>query len=244
MLPNGSSLEGFRAACRLTENVKMSFPFHRLEEDLSLLDQAELPPLASQWTSELTGETPSQESVDAARQFCRDRGFDVRAYLKFYLRQDCEMLIRGVDVLRQTYFNLLNICFVDVGKYSVSSLAAMGAQRHLFKNKRVGMFSTDDYRVYSLLRQGLKGGLTALSRTAGGMDTSYTDFIWLHRQQAAYEGREELRTDEEIELAMRGLNGHRLPPSDGTGLESDPGPRLDNYVQYLDMTGMYSNAGK
>ena len=215
---------------------KIIFPFHHLDESLDFLNEPELPPMASSWTSQLTGDTPSQEEVDAARKFYSDSGFSsVSQYLQFYLRQDVLMLAKGVEELRKTYFDLLEIDILDVAKYTVSSIAALAAQRHLFKNRRVGMFAHDDHRVYSLLRQALRGGLTAVYRTIGGSMADYTDFIWLHRQQAEYEGRVEERTDEELELHLRRINGHILPAGEATG--------LDNFVNYQDLVGLYSNAG-
>ena len=240
LLPAGSSLEKFRVMCGLAES-KMIFPFDLLDASLSFLEAPELPPRAASWRSRLTGETPDQASVDEARTFFSDSGMTrVSQYLAHYLRQDVLMLAKGVDRLRVTYHDLLGIDLIDVGRATVSSLAALAAQRHLFLHKRVGMFAQDDRRVYSLLRQGLRGGLTAVYRTVAGKDADYADFVWLHRRQAEYEGRAEDRTDEEIERHLRGLNAHRLPPAQG----DDPGPGRDAFLNYYDCVGLYSNAGE
>jgi hypothetical protein len=119
LLPAGTSLESFRRTMGLEENRKMSFPFDKLESDLTFLDQPELPPLASDWASRLTGEAPTQETVDAAREICRAEGLNVRGFLAKYLKEDVWMLARGLDVLRKSYFALLQIDFVVVDKVRI-----------------------------------------------------------------------------------------------------------------------------
>ncbi len=259
LLPAGTSLEKFRAMCRLEDCSKMIFPFDLLDESLEFLRARSLPPDARDWASRLTGEAPAQSEVDDARALFDSLGMSsVSCYLQHYLKMDVLMLARGVDCLRETYFDLLGIDLVDVNRATVSSLAAMGAQRHLYLNRRVGMFSHDDRRVYSLLRQGLRGGLTAVYRTIAGADADYADSVWLHRRQAAWEGREETRSDGEIERELRGLNAHRLPPppprrqrhppggggGGGGDDDGDFGPQPDSVLNYYDMVGLYSCAGE
>jgi hypothetical protein len=240
LLPEGTSLARFREMCGLAES-KMIFPFDLLDESLELLSRKNLPRHARHWKSRLRGgEAPPQAQVDEANKFFKDMNFETVAdYLKFYLRQDVLMLAKGFERLSDTYFELFHLDIVDSRKFTISSLAATASQTHLFRTKAPGMFSPQDRRLYAILRQGLRGGLTAVYRTAAGMDLDFSSLVDLHRRQKKHEtgNDDELDdvSDESIEEFLRGLNSH-LPDV------KDPGPA--DFLSYWDVTGLYSSAGQ
>jgi len=157
LLPEGTSLAKFRGLCGLSE-CKSSFPFELLEEDQLFLQAKELPPLAEQWKSKLSG-VPSQESVDQARAlFDSLKCENVSAFLEHYLRADCVILAKGFQALRDSFFSLFHLDVIDSRKFTISSLSALSSQAFLFRNKKVGFFTPQDTKLYSLLRQGLRGG--------------------------------------------------------------------------------------
>lgn len=157
LLPEGTSLAKFREMCGLQE-TKGLFPFEKLEEDQSFLDEKELPASAEEWKSAL-GSAPTQEDVDEARREFAELGCaDVRSWLSFYLEKDCLMLGKGFEALAASYFDLFRLDVIDSKKFSISSLSALACQANLFRNKKMGMFSVGEKRLYSILRRGLRGG--------------------------------------------------------------------------------------
>jgi hypothetical protein len=238
LLPPGMSLDRFREMCHLQDVRKMIFPFGQLDASQEFLAATELPARAEDWRNTLTGECPPQSSVDEARQFFATAGFPhVRAYLTHYLRADVSMLVQGVEKMRQTYLDLFGLDLVDSGKFTISGLSALAAQTHLARNRRLGMMVINDRRLYSILKQGIRGGLTAVYRTVAGRDADYTPYLRLDREQWKSQhapGAVDPRSDTEVLERLRGINAHLLPP-----------PYHDaEHLAYLDVAGLYSNAGE
>jgi hypothetical protein len=163
LLPPSTSLARFREMCGLREERKFLFPFEKLDESLAFLQERSLPRSASEWTSRLRGgRGPSQEEVDEVIAFYEQMNFEsVKSFLIFYLKQDCLMLGKGFERLNDIFFRLFRLDVIDSRSFSISGIAAKASQMHLFKTKSVGMFSTQDTRLFALQQAGHRGGITA-----------------------------------------------------------------------------------
>ena len=235
LLPAGASLAKFREMAELVPD-KHIFPFHLLDEDLEFLDREELPPLASDWTSDLSGLTPSQERVDEVRQLCADKGWNVAAYFSFYLSEDTKMLALGTQKLGQVYYDLFGLHLLDSGKLTISSLSACASQTYLFRRKHVGMQSCNDSKIYAMLKRGVRGGVNFVGRTFCGKDCPADEYVRLFKDQRASGFGSSLpplpQTDAEIEAYLRTVNGHLDPPH----------PLPAHYARYGDINALYSKS--
>ena len=236
LLPAGASLAKFREMADL-EPDKYIFPFHLLDEDLDFLDRQELPADASDWTSDLSGEAPSQERVDEVRKMCADKGWSVSAFFDFYLSEDVKMLALGTQKLTHVFYELFSLDLVDSGKLTISSLSAYAAQVYLFWNKSPGMFSCNGTKAFAMLSRGCRGGINFVGRTWAGKDCPADEYVKLFKDQRAAglgDALPNLETDEAIEEYLRRINGHLKL--------SDPFPA--NFVKYGDVSALYSKSSE
>jgi hypothetical protein len=158
LLSPGTSLASLARTFGLRES-KGIFPFD-LFTDLSFLDRARLPRDAALWASALNpGKSPSQEEVDEAQALFDERGFgSVGEYLAHYLSLDVVILQRAAVAMEDKYYEALGLDFVELRKFTVSSLSSCGAQHFLARNRRVGFFSPNHARMYSVSGGGGGGG--------------------------------------------------------------------------------------
>ena len=227
LLPPGTSLDGFGKMMGL-EITKDLFPFE-LFSSSAFLCQPELPADAALWYSPLSGRGPSQEEVDGVRADYALRGHRrVGDHLSSYLRKDVLILLEGTARLLAGFVNLLDVDFVEANKLTVSGLANLGGQLNLFRQMSPGFTSPNDTLVYSLLRKGLRGGLSSVQRSFAGADVDPEPYARLAR-----EADPALSEAESLRLA-NGINAHLYPD------EQTPAA---NVVHSLDIHSLYPAAG-
>ena len=158
LLAPGTSLAGLALACNLEIN-KGIFPFAQFTS-LEFLSLPHLPQDAKEWVSDLDpSKAPSQTEVDEQCRFFEEQNFScIGDFLDFYLNLDCVILHRCIIKMAQMYYKILGLNFIDARKYTVSSFASMGAQIFLARKCRPAMFFPNHQRLYSLLKQSLRGG--------------------------------------------------------------------------------------
>ena len=97
--------------------------------------------------------------VDEVCQFYRQSGFaTVADYLKFYLCKDVQILQLAIVQLSRSFFHQLGINFLGLQKNTISSLANAAAHAYLLREKRHGVMTCNHTKIYSILKQGLRGG--------------------------------------------------------------------------------------
>jgi hypothetical protein len=150
IMPPGISLASLGVLCGLSIS-KGIFPFDACASE-EFLDRAELPEDAESWLNELNpSASPSQAEVDEAVKTFREKGFtSVREYMADYLAYDCRILHRAILKMRSRFEGILQLDFVDVAKYTISSLSAEGSQVYLARRRLPAMFSPNHSRLYSV----------------------------------------------------------------------------------------------
>ena len=153
LMPPGSSLDSMGKACGLEEQ-KGIFPFD-LFNSLDFLDEKMLPSLASEWVSVLAPEkAPTQSQVNEAIDFCTQKGFtSIGQYLEHYLHLDVIVLQKSIIKMQEEYFKILGLDFMEANKFTASSFSALAAQTFLLRNKRIGCFSPNHCRSYSVSKK-------------------------------------------------------------------------------------------
>lgn len=70
-----------------------------------------------------------------------------------------------VSRTERDYAELLGgLSFVELNKYSVASLSSYAGQCFLARNKRPALFSVQHRRIHAMLKCGLRGGVTMMTR--------------------------------------------------------------------------------
>lgn len=151
--------------------------------------------------------------------------------------------------MHSSYWVLLGLDFIACRKLTVSSLASFAAQCELGRAMRVGAFSINHRRVYNIVRQGNRGGITFVSRTGLGQDLKDLERLVVDQVTEAALRLNEAGVAEEV-LARRaeeavtsgdpqalrdyvhGCNAHLF---DNDGEDSKPQPA--RYCHYLDIIG-------
>ena len=155
LISPGYSLEKFRSMCGLKSRQKMMFPFELLDESQEFLKRPELPSDNAMWRSSLTGEIPDQDDVDRMRAiFAEKKVKNCGEFLKIYLKEDVLILLESLHRLRNAYYTLFSLDFIDSAAMTISSLAMKAGQLHLYRNKSIGFFTQNRRRVYAMLRRG------------------------------------------------------------------------------------------
>ena len=227
LLPPGTSLSGFGKMMNL-EVSKDIFPFEKFV-DASFLDQPELPADAADWFSQLSGTGPSQAAVDAARAEYAAAGYrHVGEWLTAYLEKDVLILLRGSGLLLEAFVDQLDLDFVEANKLTVSSLANAAGQLYLFRQLKPGFTRPNDSLIYSLLRKGLRGGLTVSQRSFGGCEVDPVPYADLARELDPL-----LSAEEAMRLAT-GINAHLFSETTDSAA----------VVHCLDVNSLYPSAGK
>lgn len=143
------------------EQAKAHFPFSYLTS-VERLKDASLPLDPEAWRSDLTGDNPTTEELAAIRDEalvmwealgCRNVG----DYLSGYLHLDIEILHEGAKRWIATLENLLSLNFVELGKFTISSLSYAAGLKSAESRLRVGSFFPNNSQLYSVLRMGMRG---------------------------------------------------------------------------------------
>ena len=152
---------------------------------LAFLDEPKLPPDCADWSSDLNPEkTISQEEVDAALQLFEAKQMkSISCFLEYYLDLDCTILLRSIVAMHDLYYQFLQLSFVESRKWTVSSFASTAAQTWLARRKRPANYFPNHCRLYSLLKQSLRGGLCNVARTVCGARAQIDDYIALLQRQ-------------------------------------------------------------
>ena len=165
MISPGVSLARFAESVGV-ETPKPLMPYGKLDERETFLDCAELPSDPDEYYSELTGTKPSQETVDAARSDFQARGFStVRDYLEHYLKTDVHLLELSMHNFFDRLTEMTGLHPVSCSKFTLASYADLLGQRFLMLKKRVGCWTPNHARIFSVLRRAILGGLTMVIRS-------------------------------------------------------------------------------
>lgn len=207
LLAPGSSLASLGAACNLKVE-KSIFPFSKFTS-LSFLDEVRLPADCADWVSDLSPDkVVTQAAVDQALALFEEKQMpNISAYLEYYLDLDCVVLMQSIVHMHDMYYQILGLSFVDSKRYTVSSFASCAAQTWLCRKKHGASFFPNHQRVYSLLRNSLRGGLSCVARTACGRLADVDSYVELLKRQLE-EGGEEGGPDQELRerIAASGLS--------------------------------------
>jgi hypothetical protein len=153
LLGPGFSLDTFSAMCGLEnpEEKKGKFPFDKLRSNEFLLEKR-LPSNAKDWKNTLNPKASlSQEEVDKVLQLYDEKGFEtVGQYLEYYLKLDVIILLKSMTKLTKGFYDTLGVHAMDSQKYTIPSLATLGTQTYLMRNKRIGNFFANNATLYSV----------------------------------------------------------------------------------------------
>ena len=142
------------------EQKKAHFPFRLLDSVSALSEWKELPPWDHPgWQSELGGASrPTREEVDEAGALFREAGCsDLGDYLAAYLRLDVEILYRASQEWRRALADITGLDFVEVRKYTISSLSYVAGLKCWERNRRLGCFFPNNSQIYRLVRNAMRG---------------------------------------------------------------------------------------
>ena len=267
----GTSLASLAKTCNL-KDAKGIFPFDKFTS-MDYLDESKLPQLSKDWQSLLNPtKAPSQQEVDEALSLFEREGFvNVGEYLQHYLALDVSILLQCVIAMEKEYMRILGLDFIEVGKITVSSLSAAGAQAFLTRGKRMAQFSCNHARLYAvslkslrllkesilsslfmhsrapsqLLKLSSRGGLTACTRSFAGEDVDIKPFADLMRIQM-----EEERDDQggpgslELFLQKRQMSVEDYLVRCNAHLEEVKHPQAASHAVYIDLGSLYATSGE
>jgi len=143
------------------EQAKAHFPFAFLDS-VTRLKETRLPEDDSLWRSELSGERlePAQLQqikTEAGAMWSALNCKTVDDYLAGYLHLDIEILYLGVQKWNATLETVLGLNFVELGRYTISSLSYTAGQKDLEKRLCIGSFFPNNSQMYAILRRGMRG---------------------------------------------------------------------------------------
>ena len=152
LLTPGFSLENLGKTCGLEGDEKCRFPF-ALFTSSQYLAERRLPADSKGWENNLdpTAECLSQREIDKANEIFDQIGAEsVGEYLCFYLKKDCNLTLKSSVKLMRAFYQLLGLHPAQSGKFTVSSLASMGVQSYLFRQRRIGFRFCNDPKIFSV----------------------------------------------------------------------------------------------
>lgn len=158
MLAPSTNLRSFGKMFNL-DIEKGHFPFKILTHVQSLW----LPNLPSQldlWKSELTGNknAVTKKEVEEAITFYNQSGFtSVGQYLQHYLVLDVQILQQATNHWRKRLLKIIGLDFVDIQKFTISSLSSYAGAHTLALHKKTGWFFPNNSQMYALLKRGMRG---------------------------------------------------------------------------------------
>jgi hypothetical protein len=142
------------------EQEKAHFPFKMLDSVRVLRDVTRLPPFGDpSWQSELSGGAAlTLQDVAAAHElFDRAGCLNLGDYLASYLWLDVEILYKATQAWRKTLAQLIGLDFVQVKKFTISSLSYTAGLKTWESRLRIGTFAVNNSQHYRLLRRGMRG---------------------------------------------------------------------------------------
>ena len=165
MISPGVSLAKFAESVGV-QTPKPLMPYGKLDEMETFLDCQELPEDPNEYYSELSGCKPSQEEVDAARNDFNSKGFkSVKDYLEHYLKTDVHLLEISMHKFFDRLTEMTGLHPVSCSKFTLASYADVLGQRFLMMNKRIGCWTANHVKIFSILRRAILGGLTMVVRS-------------------------------------------------------------------------------
>jgi len=140
LLSPGTNLRSFGRLFNL-EQEKAHFPFSYLTS-VNVLAEPNLPADKACWESTLTSaRNISQEDIAEAQQLFQAKNCkNIGDYLRIYLLLDVEILFLAVQKWREALKSYVQLDFVEVNKYTMSSLANLAIGRSLVSRNHIGMF--------------------------------------------------------------------------------------------------------
>ena len=118
-------------------------------------------------------------------------------------------------MLHGHYYELLGVSFVESRRFTVSSLANLGAFSYLARRGHAGAFAANHARLYGILKSSCLGGCTKMCRSIVSADEAdYEPYVALAQQQLDA-GDEELarrlrRSGQDLAAYCRGCNSQLL----------------------------------
>ena len=158
LLSPGTSLKQFGELFDL-QQAKANFPFALLT-GVEALELESLPTSLTDWQSELSSSKKAltlEDVAEAHRLFRISNCRNVGDYLKTYLRLDVDILYKATQGWRQTINKEIGVDFVQLGKFTISSLSNYAGDLSASQNMQIGQFFPNSSAVYRLLRKGMRG---------------------------------------------------------------------------------------
>jgi DNA polymerase type B, organellar and viral len=136
---------------------KGHFPFGILSHVQSLR-LTQLPTRLKLWQSELTGKAITKKNVQEAIDFYTRSGFtNVGEYLQHYLVKDVQILQQATNLWRKRLLKLIGLDFVDVQRFTISSLSSYASAHTVALHHKPGWFFPNNSQNYALLKKGMRG---------------------------------------------------------------------------------------
>jgi len=100
----------------------------------------------------------TQAEIDEAQRLFEEAGCSTLGdYLKAYLKLDVDILYIATQCWRKELRGVVGVDFMEVSKFTISSLSYYAGLRVWEANRRIGSFFPNNSQVYRLLRQGMRG---------------------------------------------------------------------------------------
>jgi len=160
MLAPSTNLRKFGQLFNLQQS-KAHFPFKMLTS-VKVLEHTSLPTDNNSWMSELSGNTTTAADLDIIKKEAFDL-FEqagcatVGDYLRTYLQLDVDILYKATQGWRKQLKSLINLDFVENGKFTISSLSYTAGLKKMESDRRIGHFFPNNSQMYRLLRRGMRG---------------------------------------------------------------------------------------
>jgi DNA polymerase type B, organellar and viral len=158
LLAPSTNLRSFGALFELPV-AKGHFPFSILKGPQSLKIPT-LPKDKRTWQSTLSSNQDpiTQTEVNEAIDFYNKSGFtNVGQYLKHYLTLDVKILQQATDLWRQRLAKVIGLDFIDIEKFTISSLSNYAGNHKSASLCRPGWFFPNNGQMYALLKRGMRG---------------------------------------------------------------------------------------
>lgn len=162
LLAPSTSLRKFGELFRL-DQCKAHFPFAILRS-VDDLQRTELPTDNRWWRSELGGagvglsdDRLAEMKAEAQRLFEAARCSNLGDYLRAYLLLDVEILYKATQGWRRQLKDTIGLDFVDVRKFTISSLSYTAGLKKAERRLRLGQFFPNNSQMYRILRKGMRG---------------------------------------------------------------------------------------
>lgn len=194
-----------------TKMSKGIFPFSKLTS-LEFLKETKLPSSPYDWLSDLGPQAANasdlellrsgnkQEQEEALRrqnqllevaaqkrdlamaEFQRLKCPDIQSYFLFYLKKDCLILLEIMNILRQQFRSILDLDFIELGVFTLSSYSFDCIQFYLNATKRWGFRCINQALCYSATKNCYLGGISQVGRTVAGREADVSPYFILNEK--------------------------------------------------------------